>query len=125
MLQSASTRRSSMDASYTALLLCCHMYGTSHPRTREALEDTRVTDPQGWVPLLLAGLAYPSLTKAPGVVKGSKEEAMVRGAGIPRVHKSHCHVTDCSFWCVWANISRHHRHHQGMAVSQQQLCLPC
>jgi hypothetical protein len=67
-----------MDASYTALLLCCRVLGTSHYRTREALEDTRVTDPKGWVPLLLAGLAYPSLTKAPGVIKGSKEEASVR-----------------------------------------------
>jgi hypothetical protein len=80
MFPTAAIRRRNMDASYTALLLCCRVYGTSHPRTREALEDTRVTDPQGWVPLLLAGMAYPSVTRAPGVVKGSKAEAEVRSA---------------------------------------------
>jgi hypothetical protein len=85
MFSHAATRRRNMDASYTALLLCCRVYGTSHPRTREALEDTRVTDPQGWVPLLLAGLAYPSLSRAPGVLKGSKEEAEVRGQ-MPGLH---------------------------------------
>jgi hypothetical protein len=79
MLISSAIRRRSMDASYTALLVCCRMYGTPHPRTQEALEDTRVTDPQGWVPRLLAGLAYPSLVRGPGVLKGSREEATVRG----------------------------------------------
>jgi hypothetical protein len=75
----AATRRRNMDASYTALLLCCRVHGRTHPLTKEAYEDTLVTDPQGWVPLLLAGLAYPSLTRAPGVLQGSKEEATVRG----------------------------------------------
>jgi hypothetical protein len=80
MFPTAATRRRNMDASYTALLLCCRVYGTSHPRTQEALEDTRVTDPGGWVPLLLAGLAYPSCSWSPGVIRGSKEKAEVRQA---------------------------------------------
>jgi hypothetical protein len=99
MFPNAATRRRNMDASYTALRLCCRVYGTSHPRTREALEDTRVTDPQGWVPLLLAGLAYPSLTKPPGVMKGSKQEAEVRIA-----------MLSCTAWAreLWLLVRHPH-----------------
>jgi hypothetical protein len=86
-----------MDASYTYLLQCCRVFGTSHPRTREALEDTRVTDPQGWVPLLLAGLAYPSLTRGPGVMKGSKEEATVGwGALAADTDQASCALYRCA-----------------------------
>jgi hypothetical protein len=77
MFPTSATRRRNMDASYTALLLCCRVHGRTHPLTKEAYEDTRMIDPAGRVPLLLAGLAYPSLTQAPGVLKGSKEEATV------------------------------------------------
>jgi hypothetical protein len=69
----------SMTAAYTHLLACYTLKGPDHADTRTALRQARNRDPQGWVPKLLGGIAFPPVSCAPAVAAGSRQEAWVRG----------------------------------------------
>jgi hypothetical protein len=66
-----------MQVAYNHLFLCYRVYGPQHCNTLAALKGVEATDPQAWVPQLLAGLTWPSVEFDLDPVKGSKAEATV------------------------------------------------
>jgi hypothetical protein len=67
-----------LQIAYCWVLASYHHHGKDHPETTAALAAAEKADPQAWVPKLMAGLAYPSLSLAPASVRGGFMEAMVR-----------------------------------------------
>jgi hypothetical protein len=67
-----------MQIAYNWALASYHHYGQNHSETKAALAATEAADPQAWVPKLMAGLAYPSVSMAPAYVAGGFLEAEVR-----------------------------------------------
>jgi hypothetical protein len=70
-----------MQGAYNHLFLCYRVHGPHHPDTLAALKGVEATEPQAWVPQLLAGLTWPSVEFDLDPVKGSKAEATVSAVG--------------------------------------------
>lgn len=70
---------------YNWALASYHQHGRKHHETKAALAAAKEADPDAWVPKLMAGLAYPSLSLAPESAPGGFVEAMVGQALCGRV----------------------------------------
>jgi hypothetical protein len=76
----AAPQFSNLQDAYNYLFLCNRVCGPAHPRTTAALKVTEVQDPEGWVPRLLAGLAFPTPGCNLDPLRTTKAEATVRGS---------------------------------------------